>query len=114
MSETRFTPGPWTFSVHAPTGDCGFRAEGTGVFIEAFADIRHAGEFARDEARANAHLIAAAPTLYDTAAEVAPALRRLIAEMSLGPDGEGRDWLDTLTACADDLDAAMAKARGEA
>lgn len=110
MSETRFTPGPWEADLEegwvvrakrSPEGLC---------YLVADLNWFDGGE----EEMATAHLIAAAPTLYDTAAETVPALRRLIAEMNLGPDGEGRDWLDMLTACADDLDAAMAKARGEA
>lgn len=108
MSETRFTPGPWV-ARRDPDED-----EGFGWFVtgDGYVRAHFLGPISHTEA--NARLCAAAPTLYDTAAETVPALRRLIAEMNLGPDGEGRDWLDMLTACADDLDAAMAKARGEA
>jgi hypothetical protein len=38
-------------------------AEGTGIFAEAFTDIRHADENNRAEAYANACLIASAPEL---------------------------------------------------
>ena len=58
----KHTPGPWSFRT-ARNGDNGVSASGTGVFAEAFADIRHEGEEARDEALANARLIAAAPDL---------------------------------------------------
>lgn len=57
-----FTPGPWNFRT-AANGDCGISADGTVVFVEAFAEIRHSGENAREEAKANARLIAAAPEL---------------------------------------------------
>ena len=64
MSEAKHTPGPWSFKV-APNGDCGIMANGTGIFAEAFADIRHAHECNLDEALANARLIAAAPDMLD-------------------------------------------------
>jgi hypothetical protein len=57
------TPGPWTFRTDPRTGDCGIRSAGTSVLAETFADIRHADEFARDEAIANANLIIAAPDM---------------------------------------------------
>ncbi|KKX25331.1 hypothetical protein [Rhizobium sp. LC145] len=60
---SKHTPGPWSFRTDARTGDNGIMADGTGVFVEAFAEIRHSGENARDEALANARLIAAAPDL---------------------------------------------------
>nr|OAP95151.1 hypothetical protein A4U53_18185 [Rhizobium leguminosarum] len=59
------TPGPWKFKTDHLKGDCGIHAEGTGIFAEAFTDIRHAGEGNRTEALANARLIAAAPDLLD-------------------------------------------------
>lgn len=62
MTDPKHTPGPWEFKT-AANGDNGILAEGTGVFAEAFAEIRHGGENARDEALANARLIAAAPDL---------------------------------------------------
>jgi hypothetical protein len=57
--------------------------------------------------------ISAVWALYDAVDEVVPALRKLAAECSLGDEDEGRDWHDMLIACADDLEAATAKARGE-
>jgi hypothetical protein len=64
MADAKHTPGPWSFRT-AYNGDCGISAEGTGVFIEAFAEIRHSGENAQEEAKANARLIAASPDLLD-------------------------------------------------
>lgn len=60
-----FTPGPWVSKTDPRTGDNGIKADGTGVFAEAFSDIRFGGENARAEALANARLIAAAPTMAD-------------------------------------------------
>ncbi|MBB5663219.1 putative secreted protein [Rhizobium leguminosarum] len=73
MVESKHTPGPWTMRI-AGNGDCGISAEGTGVFAEAFAEIRHSGENARDEAKANARLIAAAPDLLDALKEMRAAV----------------------------------------
>ncbi len=51
------TKTPWDFKTDRLTGDCGFIAEGTGIFAECFADIRHGGENAREECLANAELV---------------------------------------------------------
>lgn len=60
----KHTPGPWRFKT-AANGDNGIIADGTGYFAEAFADIHHAGEGAREEALANARLISSAPDMFD-------------------------------------------------
>ena len=39
-----------------------------------------------------------------TASDVADALRRLVRNFRLGPEDEGRDELETLQACIEDLD----------
>jgi hypothetical protein len=56
------TAGEWSLKT-AANGDIGISAEGTGIFIEVFADIRHSGEDAREEAQANAKLVRSAPEL---------------------------------------------------
>jgi hypothetical protein len=61
---TKHTPGPWKFKT-AANGDNGISAYDTGIFAEAFADVRHAGENNREEALANARLIAAAPEMLE-------------------------------------------------
>lgn len=100
MSDTKFTPGPWRYTKAAPSGDRGIHAEGTGIFAEAYADIRHAGENNAAEAEANAHLIAAGPDMY-------AALNGLLNEPTNAPDYlPSRLW--------DAARAALAKARGEA
>jgi hypothetical protein len=83
------TKGPWKLRT-AANGDCGISAEGTGVFVEAFAEIRHSGENAREEALANARLISAAPDLL-------AALKHSIIEPS--------EWVE-------EARAAIAKAEG--
>ena len=65
MSDVKHTAGPWKFKTDPFTGDCGLHAEGTGIFAEAFADIRHQGECNKPEALANARLIAAAPDMLE-------------------------------------------------
>lgn len=77
MTDSKHTKGPWKFKT-AANGDCGVSAEGTGVFIECFAEIRHAGENARDEALANARLVIAIPELLE-------ALREIIRKDDTGP-----------------------------
>lgn len=74
MADTvKHTPGPWEIRK-AGNGDRGISAPGTGIFIEAFAEIRHSGEGAYDECDANARLIAAAP-------DVLSALKLLLADV---------------------------------
>ena len=75
---TKHTPGPWRFKT-AANGDNGITAADCGYFAEAFADIRRPGENARNEALANARLIAAAPELDAAAAEAWQALAWIIA-----------------------------------
>jgi hypothetical protein len=108
MSGENWTPGPWSVGVTGEEDGSWFEVRGSADsdgWMTVVADMV--------ELQADAHLIAAAPTLYEMAAETSPALRRIAAEMNLGPDDEGRDWYEMLIACADDLDMAMAKARGE-
>lgn len=100
----QFTPGPWTFKTDPITGDSGLRAHGTGVFVEAFADIRHAGEMARGEAIANARLISAAPDLLAAAKEQVRHWDEREAELGrLGPGA---------VRCRDLFRAVIAKAEG--
>lgn len=102
------TPGPWRFKT-AANGDCGISAGGTGVFAEVFADIRHAGEDARDEATNNARLIAAAPEL-DAAA--GPAITALSFAQERAFNERDTVAYDQITAAKDALIAAQDKARG--
>ncbi len=66
----KHTPGPWKILSAAPgeDPDYGIHAEGCkNVLAEAFAEFKAKGIFAREEAQANALLIAAAPDLFDAA-----------------------------------------------
>ena len=105
MSDTKFTPGPWSCTKAAPSGDRGIYAAGTGIFAEAYADIRRAGENNAAEAEANAHLIAAAPDLYAAllVAELAS------EELCQGQDPANECWVTLAT-----IRSALAKAQGEA
>lgn len=111
-SETpKFTPGPWSMKL-APNGDCGICAEGTGIFAEAFSDIRIQGEGDRIEALANACLMKASPDLYE-------ALRDFVSAQSALADYsgkyEGETWhvlLRRLHACEEPALAALRKAEG--
>jgi hypothetical protein len=95
------TPGPWEYTKAASSGDRGIHAEGTGIFAEAFADIRRAGENNSAEALANARLIAAAPDLLE-------ALRWAAQNADQSEAGRDDDWYAGL----DRVRAAIAKAEG--
>lgn len=55
----KFTPGDWTLTAT----DEGYTIEGYGVILAELPSWRLSDAAARDEATANAHLIAAAPDL---------------------------------------------------
>jgi hypothetical protein len=90
------TPGDWKFRT-ARNGDCGVYAEGTGIFIEAYAEIRGPGEGATEEAKANAMLVTAAPAMLE-------ALRQMV----VNSEGDGKSYRQ----CHKKAVAAIAKAEG--
>jgi len=96
-TDTKFTPGPWRFAYD----ECGKSSEIIGSkrvnLIEPIAKIPHDDmtEEGEVEMFANAHLIAAAPDLYEV-------VRRYVASMQGG---------EHLLFAAE---SALAKARGEA
>lgn len=103
MSAATHSPGPWEVRTSAETVDFGIivrdpRAEeGWAVIAEVFSEVRYAGERA-PEALANAHLIVAAPDMFQTLTDM---------------DG----WLENAGYAADhpwriSLRAAIAKASG--
>ena len=124
--QPKWTPGPWRYTKAAPSGDRGVYADGTGIFAEAFADIRRAGENNATEAEANAHLIAAAPDMYAGGEAQTAIIRRAQAILTqyLIPDGlDGPEAINQLLGLLDGpdqraaqatWDAALAKARGQA
>lgn len=102
MTETKFTPGPW----EAGRADVASIVDGVdskwiyaGGDYCAIASGRVTGSW--ETVMANAHLIAAAPELYHKLA----AVRKWMDEDDLGP------WEAVF--CAE-IDALLAKARGEA
>lgn len=105
MAEPAFTPGPWTAGQFR---DCSF-ADGFDIGAANNSNVALVHFDARDhelrEARANAHLIAAAPDLY-------AALRILIEDnrFDLMVGGNPKATSDLFYQCR----AALAKARGEA
>lgn len=96
MAETKWTPGPWNVAGYL-NGSCAVAAKTliARVYSESFRDLGNE--------TANAHLIAAAPDLYE-------ALDR-IADIVEVERREGRTEMDgeTIAICR----AALAKARGE-
>lgn len=103
MSDMKHTPGPWAYTEAAITGDRGIHAEGTGIFAEAFADIRRACENNTAEAEANARLIAAAPDML----EALKALR--LQALQSNVNSAANEWGLEALAMAN---AAIAKASG--
>ena len=78
MSETKFTPGPWTYTTGTlvrvmPLGDpntiCGVHKRG--VYSERYDPM---------EIEANARLIASAPALYEALEELVEAAERVVGE----------------------------------
>lgn len=105
MSETRFTPGPWS-------------VDGTGIGAKVRAAdlrilvVRH--RLPGDEHEANAQLIAAAPDLYAALAQACANL----AAVSIydGADDDDPDAISARAAWERDLSrfrAALSRARGE-
>ena len=112
MSEVKFTPGPWSVvediardrdvNGHA-IGDeyiAGFNVESGTKEVVSCEGISGCG----DEERANAHLIAAAPDLYE-------ALNNVMSEISSCLRDE--EYYFGTTERFDNARAALAKARGE-
>ena len=64
MTSAPWTPGPWTVHKSRTTDDVGIIGGG-GCLAECFSEIRRKNENAVREQEANAHLIAAAPTMAD-------------------------------------------------
>ena len=88
MSETKFTPGPWSFRRNYGSSLDFFGEDGARAIV---CEVRLINQ------EANAHLIAAAPELY-----------RLLDEALSYTSCES--WSPSLT---DEIEAALVKARGE-
>lgn len=100
MNKAMFTQGPWQFTPAGPAD-----SEGYGI-------CSLWGEPGSAEQTANAHLIAAAPEMYEM-------LRRFLPHVTYDENGEeifhGGDfeWNEDDDPMIDELKALLAKARGE-
>jgi len=103
MSETKFTPGPWHWVDHGSfinieSKDCNSIAS---LFSYATPEIEEP----------NAHLIAAAPKLYEALEKAAEVFR---AYQSHHEANRHTDKAERNKFYAEQMEAALAKARGEA
>ena len=132
--QPKWTPAPWALEIRAGSGtaaDCTIamieqadeRAPYRGM-IARLQSAEHIEGIAKDEMVANARLIAAAPNMAGVSPRAAEMLRVaatfLRSEEPNGTvfyDGAACDAFciaDDCEAAADDIDAALAKARGQA
>ena len=101
MDAAQYTPGPWKVNDHPQNYGDSIETE---AGERTVARVEWFGERPTPEAKANARLIAAAPTLLAAAESVEAALRAMAEE--LGADScQELDW-------ANDLRAAIIRARG--
>lgn len=107
---TKFTPGPWVANIETASSTWSGHAMESSIFgpnHELIADINPNYAETPDCWQSNAHLIAAAPDLYE-------ALENLLDDYKCSAS----EWLGDSRAQADLLisyaDAAIKKARGEA
>ena len=65
MNETKFTPGPWCVGTPPPNGQ-----QTIGTEMGLMVAVATTGVGMAEETKANAHLIAAAPDLYEALEEL--------------------------------------------
>ena len=110
MSETKFTPGPWAVNVVTTTTEnCSGQIVQRGGIAYIKADTGHeevAVLYSEKNQSANAHLIAAAPELYESLREMFIAFNLAIIHAQISPGTENSD-------IANRAERALAKARGE-
>lgn len=100
MSETKFTPGPWTYGNYTDfleiqnTDPCNPKEV---CYIDDWTD--------EQEAAANAALIAAAPSMYKLLEGLIPVIERFNSAVPLDPMA-ALSWIDY-------INDVLAKARGE-
>ena len=101
MTERKWTPGPWEIGNDNRIEDGGY---GVAVIVD---------DCPNHEASANAHLIAAAPDMY----EALKTARDYVFDASNGglvwSDGHNDPLVEMATGDLTRIDAALAKARGE-
>ena len=102
MSERKWTPGPWVAKSVVENG------EWMGVAVQADSDVEILWfENDPEPDDANAHLIAAAPDLYEALEQARDTILELINARNSEAEGSDEDWVGG-------INAALAKARGEA
>lgn len=107
MSETKFTPGPW----HKDERSDIYVRDSEGDYIaETYAPMPKRKR-AKGENEANAHLIAAAPELYEALEKAAEVFR---AYQSHHEANRHTDKAERNKFYAEQIEAALTKARGEA
>jgi hypothetical protein len=118
MSETNFTPGPWAVSgTRDPSR--GQRVAGTvagETFTICYAETPQQGGSPRHDMReGNAHLIAAAPDLYEAGGSAVSILESYIEFLHRIPadELEQHPYIPAVEEAFDLLSAALAKARGQ-
>lgn len=118
MNERKWTKGPWEV-VPASNDDEGFplfydvmrTGNYTGTVAGCYNSRQLRDGISRDESLANAHLIAAAPDLYEALEEANNVIRGLaVCYLKTLPDGDERGFFPLY----DRMKSALARARGEA
>jgi len=106
----RFTPGPWKLS----RVDQGTVLAGAGHSVGmALASVVQFLPAYRKESDANAHLISAAPDMYEADADALDTIEKLIADLREEDASRHAQRIAVLEICADNLRAAIAKAHGQ-
>lgn len=106
MGESKHTPGRWIFS--------GLSSQGIGYIIADGRTIAQAWDF--PEAEANARLIAAAPDLLAVLVKALPIIESEAEQReSVSPDQSAKaySYWSEMRNIADQIQAAIAKAKGE-
>jgi hypothetical protein len=102
------TPGPWDIKRAKFTNDVAILIRGTkDIIAECYEDIRHHNELAKDEALANAFLIAAAPDLLEASEKFLEGYVRMVNS------GDCGNWNPEEEDVVIAMRAAINKARGE-
>lgn len=117
MSEPTFTPGPWHMQVH---WHCPSELKGAMIYCfdssigvsPRIAAVSALSVGSQERCNANAHLIAAAPELYQCLATAVATIMRLNDQLASGDTWRDADWdaVDNECLAAKEL---LAKARGE-
>ena len=104
-NQSKYTPGPWEFTGRQSNYDKvtgRVQAEQTKTEICSLNGLDFPVPEAREQARANAHLIAAAPEMLETAENIIDDLERFCRTQGSGPDKR-----------LEALKKAIAKAKGQ-